>query len=160
VVKGDFMGDFMVKLETSQPFICNRFLQFWPGGFRFLSCHIGFGKTKWGCLNQNLSYESSFFFGWRLVPQLGGGAGQGPAQGLGAAGVSAGDCGVSDVLQAFAAAGDAEFGALVHGGGGGAAAVEPIATGGLEGGIELVFHGGTVRRGTGRQRPEMGTPRP
>jgi len=66
-----------------------------------------------------------------LVSGLGGGAYPCPAQGVGSADVSAGHRRIPELLQAVAAAGHGGLGPEFHGGGGGAAAVEPVATGGL-----------------------------
>lgn len=79
---------------------------------------------------------------------MGGGSGPNPAQGYGAAGVSAGHCAISGFLQAVAAAGNGGLGTAVHGTGGGAAPAGGGADGNVEGGVELVFQDGTFRRGT------------
>src|SRR5208283_220845 len=85
-----------------------------------------------------------------MVPALGGGVEPRAAQGFGAAGLSFGDPGVSDFLQTVAAAGDGGVGPTVHGPDRGAAAAGGVATGGLEGGVELVFQDGQVLAGKTR----------
>jgi hypothetical protein len=55
-------GDDKASLETGQHFICNRLLQFRPGVFPIFGLPYQFWKDKVGILNQNLPYESSFFF--------------------------------------------------------------------------------------------------
>ena len=92
---------------------------------------------------------------------MGGGSGRGASQGFGAAGVSAGHFAISGLLQAVAAAGDGGVGPDVHGTGRAATRAGGVATGDMEGGVELVLQDGTFRWGafqwgTGRQKPESG----
>jgi len=96
-----------------------------------LGLYIGPAKDKLGLSFHKLIYEGFNGSDWRLVSGLGGGAYPCPAQGVGSADVSAGHRGIPDFLQAVAAAGHGGLGPEFHGGGGGAAAVEPVATGGL-----------------------------
>jgi hypothetical protein len=55
-------GNDKASLETGQHFICNRLLQFRPGVFPIFGLPYQFWKDKVGVLNQNVPYESSFFF--------------------------------------------------------------------------------------------------
>ena len=74
-------------------------------------------------------------------------SGRGAPQGWGAADVPAGHRGISLLLQAVASAGHAGVGPAVYGADRGAAAAGQVATGGVEGGVELVFPHGGFHRG-------------
>ena len=116
--------------------------------------HNRLAKDKVGLSLANLLY-GRFIVNFRsLVPAMGGGSGQDPSQGVGAAGVSAGHFAISGLLQAVAAAGHGGIGPGIYGAGGRAAAAGGGADGGVESGVELVLQDGTFRWGTRRQRHE------
>src|ERR1035441_1750089 len=74
VLKVISWGDFKHKLEACQPFICNRFLQFWPGVFPIFLLAItdlerqsGFVQNKICYMNPHLSWDGVWFPNWAAV---------------------------------------------------------------------------------------------
>ena len=111
--------------------------------------HNSVAKDKVSLSLANLLYGDFITRSRRLVPPVGRGFGPCSTRGIGAPGLLPRDCRVFEVLQAVAPAGHGGVGAAVYETDGGQAAAGRAATGGMEGGIELVFQDGTDGKRTG-----------